>query len=124
MPYSFTHRFPLAGSHLVSVILEVDPPVGERPEGYVVRDHLPADNRQDYALEVLTALPVLLVDGETNPAARERSVDYLLKALTPANDPTPDVQARAISITEFDPNVLLGQNIRRSSSLEKRLRPG
>ena len=47
VPFSFTHRFATAGSHLVTLILEPDPPVEERPADYVVKDHVPGDNRQD-----------------------------------------------------------------------------
>jgi hypothetical protein len=108
MPFSFTHRFTTIGSHLVSVILEVDPPVRDRPDGYVVRDHVPADNRQDFALEVVAALPVLIVDGDTSATASERSTDFLVKALTPKGDPHPVVQARVVSVSEFDPAMLAG----------------
>ena len=40
-----------------------------------VKDHLPGDNRQDFAVEVLPALPVLIVDGDAEaepPRARHR----------------------------------------------------
>lgn len=108
-PFSFTHRFAAAGSHLVSVILEPDPPPAARPAGYVIKDHLPGDNRQDYAVEVMTALPVLLVDGDTSPSARFRGSDFLRDALSPARDKTPSIRATVVSIQEFTPAILLGE---------------
>src|SRR5207253_7846012 len=90
-PFTFKHRF-AAGSHLVTVQSEPDA--------------LPADDRQDFALEVLPQLPVLLVDGDPNPAATHRGSDFLRDALAPARDPHPAVLARVVSIAEFDPAML------------------
>jgi hypothetical protein len=106
VPLSFVQRFTAPGSHLVSVVLEPDPPPGERPPGYVLKDQLPGDNRQDFAVEVLPALPVLLVDGDPNPAAKRRGSDFLRDALAPARDRTPVVRARVVSVEEFDPTLL------------------
>jgi hypothetical protein len=102
IPLSFEHRFHKAGSHLVSLIVEPDPPADRRPAGYVKKDNLPADNRQDLAVEVLPALPVLLVDGDVQPAPRERGTDFLRDALSPALDPHPAVLARVISLRDLD----------------------
>src|SRR5207302_4546519 len=52
IPLTFTHRFTSEGSHLVSLILEPDPP------GPSARDTLPDDDRQDYSVEVTPPLPV------------------------------------------------------------------
>jgi hypothetical protein len=106
VPLSFTQRFNVPGSHLVSVVLEPDPPPGDRAAGYVLKDGLPGDNRQDFAVEVLPALPVLLVDGDPNPSARRRGSDFLRDALAPARDRTPVVRVRVVSIEEFDPSLL------------------
>lgn len=102
VPLSFSHRFTTPGSHLVSVIVEPDPPAGQRPPGYVLRDHLPGDNRQDFAVEVVPALPVLLVDGDTRPNPRRRGSDFLRDALAPARDPAPVVLTRVLPVQEFD----------------------
>jgi hypothetical protein len=91
LPFSVRHRFD-PGSHLVSVQAEPDA--------------LPGDDRQDYALEVLPQLPVLLVDGDPNPAADRRGSDFLRDALAPARDPHPAVLARVVAVAEFDPTVL------------------
>jgi hypothetical protein len=87
IPVSFTHRFVTPGTHLVSVSL---------PD-----DALPADNRQDLAVEVLPALPVLLVDGDERGNPRFRGSDFLRDALAPARDPTPAVLIRVITGAEL-----------------------
>lgn len=112
VPYSFTHKFATAGSHLVSVIVEPDPPAEQRPPGYVIKDMLPGDNRQDYAVEVVSALPVLIVDGDNRPPdptetrPRERGADFLLNALAPSRDTTPVVVAKVVPIQDFRPEML------------------
>jgi hypothetical protein len=103
---SFHHRFATPGTHLVSVIVEPDPPPAARPAGYVMKDHLPGDNRQDFAIEVLAALPVLLVDGDDRTNVKQRGTDFLRDALSPARDLTPAVLAKVIPITDFDADAL------------------
>ncbi|MBL8797859.1 MAG: VWA domain-containing protein [Planctomycetia bacterium] len=105
----FRQRFSELGSHLVSLIVEPDPPPEQRPAGYVVKDWLPADNRADFALEVVPALPVLLVDGdEANPprADGQRGSDFLRDALAPARDPQPAAVVRSVGIRDFTPELL------------------
>jgi von Willebrand factor type A domain/Aerotolerance regulator N-terminal len=106
VPLSFRHSFTEPGSHLVSVIVEPDPPPAQRPPGYIPRDNLPGDNRQDLAIEIIPALPVLIVDGDPRAAPRNRSSDFLRDALSPARDKTPVVVARVVSALEFDPSLL------------------
>ena len=111
VPFSFTHRFATAGSHLVTVLLEPDPPPDERPFGYTVKDEVPGDNRQDFAIEVVQVLPVLIVDGTLTPIAAvstagRRSSDFLRDALAPARDPTPIIQVRVVGPSDFDPALL------------------
>ncbi len=89
LPFTVRHRFPTAGSHLVTIQSEPDA--------------LPGDNRQDFALEVLPQLPVLLVDGDPNLAANRRGADFLRDALAPARDPQPSVLVRVVSVADFDP---------------------
>jgi hypothetical protein len=110
VPFSFTYRFTKPGSHLVSVILEPDPPPEQRPGGYEVKDYVPGDNRQDFAAEVLTALPVLLVDGESSAAPPEhRHSDFLRDALSPARDRHPSVQTRVVGLRDFTPALLTSE---------------
>ncbi|MFQ3649378.1 MAG: BatA and WFA domain-containing protein [Gemmataceae bacterium] len=102
VPFTFTQRFRTAGSHLVSVILEADP-----PEAVGTRDQVPSDNRQDYAVEVVESLPVLLVDGENSAAPPPRlGADFARDALSPARDPNPVVQAQVVPVNEFRPEML------------------
>jgi hypothetical protein len=107
MPLTFTHRFATPGSHLVSVVIEPDPPADQRPPGYRVKDRLPGDNRQDLAVEVVDRLPVLLVDGDARltPAS---STYFLRKALAQSPDPDrpPVVQAQVVPVQKFDPALL------------------
>jgi hypothetical protein len=110
LPFSFAHGFATTGSHLVSVILEVDPPPEQRPAEYAIRDELPGDNRQDFALEVVQALSVLIVDGDTTPGPKAGR-DFLRDALAPARDPMPVVRTRVVSIREFDPALLAAPEV-------------
>jgi hypothetical protein len=88
IPLSFKHRFTSVGSHLVTVRIS--------------DDALPGDNRQDLAIEVLPALPVLLIDGDDRPSPKIRSTDFLRDALAPARDPNPSVKARVMPFNAFD----------------------
>ncbi len=103
VPFSFAHAFAAPGSHLVSVILEPDPPPEQRPAKYTVKDELPGDNRQDFAVEVVRALPVLIVDGDKSGVKAQP--DFLRQALE-ARDPAPVVRSRVVAITEFDLGLL------------------
>ncbi|HEY2787200.1 MAG TPA: VWA domain-containing protein [Fimbriiglobus sp.] len=85
-PLGFTRKFN-AGSHLVTLTLEPD--------------DLPGDNRQDYAVEVLPAVPVLIVDGDPNGRPDTRGADFLKTALAPAKDTRPGFIVRVINISEF-----------------------
>lgn len=99
----FTHKFP-AGSHVVTLKLDAD--------------DLPADDRQDFALEVLPAIPVLIVSNggtDVSPvqASRDRPTrtDFLADALAPPRDPSPAFLVRTIPSNEFQPGVLT-QNVK------------
>ena len=60
-------------------------------------------------MEVVTALPVLLVDGDISESARFRGSDFLRDALSPARDKTPSVQAKLVPLQDFTPASLLGE---------------
>jgi len=87
LPIEFVHKF-TAGSHLVTLVLEPD--------------DLPGDNRQDFGIEVLPSIPVLIINGET----KSRGGDFLRDALAPAKDQTPGFLVRSIGIDEFTVPVL------------------
>lgn len=70
------------GSHLVTLKL--------------ADDALPSDNRQDFAVEVLPLIPLLIVDG-----GAKRGSDFLRDALAPAKDPNPAFAVRTVPAAEW-----------------------
>ena len=86
VPLSFTRRFTAPGSHLVTAQLD--------------GDAMPGDDRQDIAVEVVGAVPVLVVDGHPAAVSR-RGSDFIRDALAPARDPEASFLVRQISISEF-----------------------
>jgi hypothetical protein len=91
VPLSFTRRFTAPGSHLVTIQLD--------------GDAMPGDDRQDIAVEVVGAMPVLLVDGHPAAVSR-RGSDFLRDALAPARDPEPSFLVRQISVSDFSAEAL------------------
>ena len=83
----FKHTFTTPGSHLVSVLID--------------EDEMPGDNRRDFAVEVLSSLPVLIVDGDTRPNPKTRGSDFIHDALAPIRDKSPAFNLRTISINDF-----------------------
>jgi hypothetical protein len=82
---TFARKFG-TGSHLVTLQLD--------------DDELPGDNRQDFAVEVLPVVPVLLVSGG-------RGGDFLRDALAPVKDPTPAFAVRSVGIAEWSTTLFL-----------------
>jgi hypothetical protein len=107
VPLTFTHRFTTPGVHLLSLVLEPDPPESQRPGKAARRDLLPGDNRQDLAVEVVESLPVLLVDGD-DVLSPDSSTYFLRKALAHAPDPQRPgaVRALAVPARSFDAALL------------------
>jgi hypothetical protein len=107
LPFTFSYRFNTPGSHLLSVIVDPDLPTEKRPSGYRLKDRLPPDNRQDFAVEVVDSLPVLLVDGDRR-LSPQSSTYFLQKALAQSPDPErpPVVLTRAVPVKELDPEML------------------
>lgn len=83
-PFTFARRF-AAGSHLVTLKLDAD--------------------RQDLALDVRPAVPVLVVDGG-RPDARSQRSDFLRAALAPARDPSPAFVLRVVHPDQLGPAAL------------------
>jgi VWA domain-containing protein/aerotolerance regulator-like protein len=121
-PLTFHHRFETPGSHVLSVVVEPDPPPEKRPPGYQRRDELAVDNRRDYALEVLPPLLVLTVDGEKDGpgGSKRKGITFLRDALSPAIDPTPEVRVQVVPVGELDAEAL-GHNLPAGDSRKPRV---
>lgn len=91
IPLTLTQRFNTPGSHLLTLTID--------------DDAMPGDNRQDFAVEVMPTIPVLIVDSEGRNI-RNRSSDFLRDALAPALDTNPSFLLRVVSNTEFSPDLL------------------
>jgi von Willebrand factor type A domain/Aerotolerance regulator N-terminal len=91
IPLTFAQRFNTPGSHLVTITID--------------EDAMPGDNRQDYAVEVMPTLPVLIIDGDPRNA-RSRGADFLRDALAPALDTNPSFLLRIVPAAEFSPDLL------------------
>src|SRR5262249_41060428 len=91
IPLTFTQRFSTPGSHLVTISID--------------EDAMRGDNQQDFAVEVMPTLPVLIVDGDVRNS-RTRGADFLRDALAPALDTAPSFLLRILSIAEFTPDLL------------------
>jgi len=117
----FKHSFAGTGSHLVSVRI---------PD-----DAMPGDNRQDYAIDVLPAIPVLIVDGEPAGGSAGRRSDFVRYAIAPPGHPQPSFVVKAIGVNEFGsqtltqplgtefgtlPRVLILQNVGKLSAVQHR----
>lgn len=104
MPITFEHRFAATGVYLVSV--RVEPADGH--------DVLPADNRQDLAIEVVQELPVLLIDGDKQ-VSPESATFYLTKAFADPADKTnvSFIVPRVVAHADFEPESMLTTAITR-----------
>lgn len=91
IPLTITQRFNTPGAHLVTLTID--------------DDALPGDNRQDYAVEVMPTIPVLVVDGDAG-MGRARGADFLRDALAPALDTKPSFLLRVVPVAEFTPDLL------------------
>ena len=91
IPLAITRRFNTPGSHLVTLTID--------------DDAMPGDNRQDYSVEVMPTIPVLIVDGDIRNA-RNRSSDFLHDALAPALDTKPSFLIRVVPSSEFSADLL------------------
>lgn len=86
----FEHRFRTPGSHLIAVSID--------------NDNLPGDDRSEAAVEVTSALPVLLIDGSTDPNPARTETFFAKSALSAVSNPTPWIAARKVSFRSFSPS--------------------
>ena len=104
IPLTFSQRFSTPGSHLVSVVID--------------DDAMPGDNRQDYAVEVVPTLPVLVIVGDLR-AGRARGADFLHYALAPALDTNPSFLLRVVPAAEFAPDMLTRPLARETNTIPR-----
>ena len=83
----FERRFKAPGSHLLSVVLEPD--------------NLPGDDRADAVVQVITALPVLLVDGDPQLDPTRSETFFCHAAFSATENETPLVAARTVRADQF-----------------------
>lgn len=93
----FQHRFEQEGTHVISVVL--DP------------DNLPGDDRSDAALQVTSALPVLLVDGTPSFDPTRSEVFFANLALTAPTNRTPWIQTTVIEKDQLTADLLKNQAV-------------
>ncbi|WP_406698615.1 BatA domain-containing protein [Singulisphaera sp. Ch08] len=104
---SFRTTLPTPGAHLLAVRL-----VGGD-------DALAADDESAIPIEVASALPVLLVDGEPGLEPFDGETDFLRAALAPTGDDTPLVRAQAVTLDTFTPESLAGQRVAVLANVER-----
>lgn len=104
---SFRTTLATPGAHLLAVRL-----VGGD-------DALAADDESAIPIEVASALPVLLVDGEPGLEPLDGETDFLRAALAPTGDDTPLVQAQTVTLDTMTPDSLKGQRVAVLANVER-----
>ena len=74
-------------------------------------DPMPIDDEASRPVEVASALPALLVDGEPGREPLGGEVDFLRIALAPTGDNTPTVKASVVDVRGLTPGSLKGQRV-------------
>ncbi len=82
-------------------------------------DALPADDESSVAVEVASALNVLLVDGEPGREPFTGEVDFLRAALAPTGDDTPQVHASVVEANQFTSDSLKDQRMLILANVER-----
>jgi hypothetical protein len=98
-PLSFRTVLQTPGAHLVTVRLLGDD------------DAIPSDDEAATPVEVTSAVPVLLVDGEPGLEPLSGEADFLRAALAPTGDDTPQVRTSVVTIDKFQPQALKDQRV-------------
>jgi hypothetical protein len=92
----FEHRFATPGVHLVSVVLD--------------RDNLPGDDRADAAVEVTTALPVIVVNGAPH-LDETRDETFFLRVALGAGIETALIKPQVIRVEQLTPDVFSNSSL-------------
>ncbi|SIO32286.1 N-terminal double-transmembrane domain-containing protein [Singulisphaera sp. GP187] len=104
---SFRTTLPTPGAHLLAVRL-----VGGD-------DALAADDESAIPIEVASALPVLLVDGEPGLEPLDGETDFLRAALAPTGDDAPLVRTQSVTLDALTPESLKGQRVAILANVER-----
>lgn len=136
----FDVEMDIVGSHLVSVIVDPELPVKDRPTNYEPRDPLPNDNRRDFAIQVEAGKPVLIVDGEDRDSKGPRASRFIKVALAPEREDKegesskekPAFRVRVIRAEEFTaeqlkddpPRALILNNVPSLTDVQQKLIEG
>jgi hypothetical protein len=94
VPVTFRAEIDRPGSHALAVRLTP----GDDP--------LPANDEAARVVEVIPALPVLLIDGEPGREPLTGETDFLRAALMPSGDAAPPVAASVVRVTDFSADSL------------------
>lgn len=104
------HVEPLAGSGATGQPIEVRRTFAQPGSHWISLRVVAEDgselDRQDLAFEVVAALSVLIVDGDSNGGSQRHGVEFLREALAPARDPSPGVVVRIVGTDDFTPAML------------------
>ncbi len=107
VPLTFVTAIAHAGSHLLTVRLSG----GDDP--------LSLNDSAERPVEVASALPVLLVDGEPGVEPLSGETDFLRAALAPAEDEAPSIRARVLPVNEFTAGSLAGPRVLVLANVDK-----
>jgi hypothetical protein len=91
----FDHAFPSQGSFVASVVL--DP------------DSLPQDDHSDAVMVITTAIPVLLVDGDSRVDETRSETFYVRSVFSASDEKSPWIQTSVVSPDELSDATLRGQ---------------
>jgi hypothetical protein len=96
---SFKTALSSAGSHLLTIRLAGSD------------DSLPGDDEASVAVEVVSSLGVLLVDGEPAKELLGGETDFVRAALAPMGDDTPEVRTQVVTTEYLSAAVIQGMNV-------------
>jgi hypothetical protein len=104
---------PAGGRSNATFRLTLDDPGGHLLTARLVPadDPLPGDDELSRPVEVASALPALLVDGEPGREPLGGETDFLRIALAPRGDDAPTVKATVVDAVAFTPDAFKGQRV-------------